>query len=372
MHNLPLDEALRNSPFYRRGMTRRDVPAHIKPEDIVKLSSNENPFGVSPAVVEAIKEQASILNLYPPMDGDHNLCAALAKLHDERFTAENVVAGKGGLDILDMAVRGFVRAGDNVIVSNPTFRFLGIAAIRIGAEVINVPLKAESFEYDVDAVLAAVNERTRIVYICNPNNPTGNVTSSETMARLVDELPDDILIISDEAYSQFAAPFELPDTTSYVLEGRPVLKLFSFSKAFGLAGLRLGYGIGGPDVVSYMEGYKTPFHLGRVTIAAGIAAVGDTEYMDSVIQRNRAGRDWVTGQAKELGIEVWPSAGNFTLMRVPDIGGAELTQKCLEQGVLISDGERRFGLPEHVRITVGTESENQRLIEVLGHIVSDK
>ena len=368
MHNLPFDEALKNSPFYRRGMTRRDVPATIKPEDIVKLSSNENPFGVSPAVVEAIREQADTLNLYPPMDGDHNLCAALAKLHDERFTAEHVVAGKGGLDILDMAVRGFVRPGDNVIVSNPTFRFLGIAAIRIGADVIDIPLKPETFEYDVDAVLAAVNDRTRIVYICNPNNPTGNVTSSAVMARLVNELPDDILIISDEAYSQFAAPFVLPDTTSYVLEGRPVLKLFSFSKAFGLAGLRLGYGIGAPDIVSYMAGYKTPFHLGRITIAAGIAAVGDEGYMNDVIRRNRTGREWVTGQAKELGIEVWPSAGNFTLMRVPGVSGSEVTQRCLEQGVLISDGERRFGLPQHVRITVGTEPENQRLLEVLGEI----
>ena len=369
MHNLPFDEALFRSPFYRRGMTRTDVPASVNPEDILKLSSNENPFGVSPAVAAAIKEQADIMNQYPPREGDKALCGAIAELHGGGVSAEHVVLGKGGLDIMDMAIRGFVRPGDNVIICNPTFGFLRIGAIRVGAEVIDVPLVGDEYRYDVDGVLAAVNERTRIVYLCNPNNPTGNVTPADALDRLVTNLPNDVLLISDEAYSHFAAPMELPDTMAYVLQGRPVLKLFSFSKAFGLAGLRLGYAVTPPDVAAYLAGYKTPFHIGRITVAAGLAAVADQEYMADVVRRNRSGREWLTGQAQELGLKVWPSGGNFLLMSAPNMDGSELTAALLQHGVIVSDGGVRFGLPDHIRLTVGTEKQNQRVVDVLAQIM---
>jgi histidinol-phosphate aminotransferase len=366
MQELPFDHHILAAPTYNRGLTVKDLPTSVDPAAIVKMSSNENPLGPSPQVVTAVQHEAQNLAIYPPSDGDQRLRQALADLHGRSLTADHIIVGNGGLDVLDFVARGFTKAGDEIIISHPTFRFFEIAASRLGVTIVNVPLDGD-FNYDVAGVLAAVTERTRVVYLCNPNNPTGNLVTAAVYDHLLHNLPAHILLISDEAYSHFADG-EFPNVTQYIHNGRNILQLYSFSKVFGLAGLRLGYGITRPEIAEYLARLKRPFHLGRLTIVAGLAAVADQNHIQQTINTMKRGRGWLTTQLTELGVKVWPSHGNF-LLAAAGIPGEELTRQLLEQGIIVSSGQRRFSLPDHIRITVGLPEQNQRFIEVMSTIL---
>ncbi len=365
---LPYKPELLNASTYNRGRTIRSLPDFVDPKTVVSMSSNENAVGTSPKVIEAVAAEAALLARYPPSDGEEQLRQALVQFHGGNITSSNLLIGNGGLDVLDFVARGFAKAGDNIIMSHPTFRFFQIASERLGVNVINVPL-GNNFQYDVDTVLATVNERTRVVYLCNPNNPTGNTLTKETYDYLLEKLPKRILILSDEAYSHFADD-DFVDTTQYVHEERNIFKLYSFSKAFGLAGLRLGYGITTPEIAEYLAKLKRPFHLGRLTIVAGLAALGDQEHLRKTISNTKQGRGWLTNQMGELGVKVWPSQGNFLLMDA-GIPGDEITAKLMEHGVIVSSGQRRFGLPDHIRVTVGLPEQNQRFVDAMSKAISN-
>ncbi|MCB8944652.1 MAG: histidinol-phosphate transaminase [Ardenticatenaceae bacterium] len=365
--DLPFDPHIQTAPTFDRGRPMASFPSDLDPAAIVKLSANENALGCSPQVVTAVQAEAAGLALYPPGDGEQKLRSALAAMHGRSLTGDYLVLGNGGLDILDFAVRGLLRPGTELITSHPTFGFLDTAASRLGAVVKNVPLTA-NFDYDVAAVRAAVTEQTRIIYLCNPNNPTGNLVTIEMYEQLLDGLPDNILVISDEAYAHFAGD-DFPDTTRYIHNGRNLLQLYSFSKVFGLAGLRLGYGIARPEIVTYLARLKRPFHLGRLTIAAGLAAVADQAHIRQTISTITSGRGWLTQQMAELGVQVWPSWGNFLLMAVPGFTSEEITPKLLQHGVMVTSGQRRFALPNHIRVTVGLPDQNQRFVEVMSKIL---
>ena len=341
-------------------------PSDLDPTMIVKMSANENALGCSPQVVTAVQNEAATLANYPPGDGEQNLRNALAEMHGHALTGDHFVLGNGGLDILDFVARGLLRPGDEMITSHPTFGFLDMAASRLGAVVKDIPL-TENFDYDVTAVRAAITDRTRVIYLCNPNNPTGNLVTPAMYEQLLDDLPDNILVISDEAYAHFAGD-NFPDTTRYIHDGRNLLQLYSFSKVFGLAGLRLGYGIARPEIVTYLARLKRPFHLSRLSIVAGLAAVADKDHIQKTINTIVSGRGWLTQQMTELGVQVWPSLGNFLLMAAPGISSEELTQKMLQHGVMITSGQRRFNLPDHIRVTVGLPEQNQRFVEVMSKI----
>ncbi len=350
----------------------------------LKLDTNENAVGTSPKVVAAVQKDAQLLASYPTWDGERRLRVALAALHDRprngrlgngrsanepSLTDEHLILGNGGLDVLEFIARGFIKTGDELIISPPTFRFQEIAARRLGAEIINVPLDA-AFNYDVDAVLAAVTDKTRVVYVCNPNNPTGNLITADSFDYLMQSMPEHVLVISDEAYAQFVDDDAYPDTRQYIHDGRNLLQLYSFSKAFGLAGLRLGYGITRPEIADYLARLKRPFHLSRLTIVAGLAAVDDQEHVQKTIDTIVSGRGWLTKQLQELNVKVYPSHGNFLLMTA-GIPAKELSNKLLEHDILVSSGQQRFGLPDHIRVTVGLPHQNQRFIETMAKILGD-
>lgn len=363
---LPFDPHVLAAPIFDRRRPPVNLPPELDPAAIIKLSANENPLGCSPAVVAAIQAEAAGLSRYPPIEGESNLRTALAQMHGRGLTPDHFVVGNGGLDVLDFVARGLLRAGTELITSHPTFGFLDTAARRLGATVINVPLD-EAFNYDVEAVLSAVTERTRVIYLCNPNNPTGNLVKAETYHHLLQNLPDDILVVSDEAYAHFAGD-DFPDNTQHVDNGRNLLLLYSFSKVFGLAGLRLGYGISRPEIVDYLSRLKRPFHLGRLTLAAGLAAVADQEHIQKTIDNSVSGRGWLSQQLAELGVKVWPSQGNFLLMAA-GIPSQDLTEQLLQHGIMVTCGQRRFALPDHIRVTVGLPDQNQRFVEVMAKIL---
>ncbi|MCP4420451.1 MAG: histidinol-phosphate transaminase [Chloroflexi bacterium] len=369
---LIFDTNILAAPTYNRGMTIKNLPSSVNPADVVQMASNENPLGPSPQVVTAVQSEAQKLSVYPPRDGEQNLRVTLAKMHGRPengryLTADNIIVGNGGLDVLDLVARGFVKPGDEIIMSHPTFRFFEITAHRLGANIVNVPLDA-AFDYDVEAVLAAVTDKTRVVYLCNPNNPTGNLITAAAIDHLMQNLPERVLVLSDEAYSHFADNTLFPDTYKYIHQGRNLFQLHSFSKVFGLAGLRLGYGITRPEIAEYLARLKRPFHLGRLTIAAGLAAVNDQDHVQKTIETMVSGRGWLTKQLTELGMKVYSSHGNFLLMTV-GISSSKLTQQLLQYGIIVSSGRQRFGLPDHIRVTVGLPEQNQRLIEAMALIL---
>ncbi|MCP4359877.1 MAG: histidinol-phosphate transaminase [Chloroflexi bacterium] len=368
---LILDPNILAAPTYNRGMTVKNLPSSVNPTDMVQMASNENPLGPSPQVITAVQSEAWRLSVYPPGDGEQNLRAALAEMHGRSgngryLTADNIIVGNGGLDVLDFVARGFAKPGDEIIISHPTFNFFEITARRLGASIVNVPLDS-GFDYDVEAVLAAVTEKTRVVYVCNPNNPTGNLVSAASIDHLMQNLPERVLVLSDEAYNHFADD-TFPDTGKYIHQGRNLLQLHSFSKVFGLAGLRLGYGITRPEIAEYLARLKRPFHLGRLTIIAGLTAVNDQSHVQKTIKTMVSGRGWLTNQLTELGLKVYPSHGNFLLMAA-GIPGQELTQQLLQYGIIVSSGQQRFGLPDHIRVTVGLPEHNQRLVEAMASIL---
>jgi histidinol-phosphate aminotransferase len=363
---LPFDPHILAAPIFDRRRPAANLPAGLDTAAIIKLSANENPLGCSPAVVRAVQAEAAELACYPPMEGEGTLRAALAQMHGRSLSADHFVLGNGGLDVLDFVACGLLRPGHELITSHPTFGFLDMAARRLGATVVNVPLD-EAFNYDVESVLAAVTGQTRVIYLCNPNNPTGNLVTTDMYHHLMRNLPNYILVVSDEAYAHFAGN-DFPDTTEYIHEGLNLLQLYSFSKVFGLAGLRLGYGIARPEIIAYLSRLKRPFHLGRLTLAAGLAAVTDQEHIQKTIANTISGRGWLSQQMAELGVKVWPGLGNFLLMAA-GIPSELLTEQLLQQGVMVTCGQRRFNLPYHIRVTVGLPEQNQRFVEAMAKIM---
>lgn len=375
MSQRPLfDPLIANSPLDSRRLAAMGNPVSpFPPDQLLNLSTNENAFGTSPHVIEAIRREASTLHRYPSRMGELHLRERLAALHGHGLDATNIVLGNSGSRVLALAVEGFLKPGDEVISFAPTFGFYPNAAKRAGATIVWLPLSAENnFQANVDHVLAAVTERTRVVYLCNPNNPTGAIIESAEFDRLVETLPPHIIIVSDEVYYQFVDDDQYPNSTKHVQAGRNLIQIFSFSKAYGLAGLRLGYGIMRPELGTYMAKIQSTFQIGRIPIAAGLAAVADQDHIQHTASNIIRGRNWLTNQMRELGIKVYPSQGNFLLLEAP-IAGPELTHRLLHQhGIVVADGKRRFGLPACIRVTVGTAKDNQQLITALATIFEEK
>ena len=365
---------LKSRPFGRNAPVETDADRE-KQADWLRMDTNENAVGTSPKVIAAVQEDAQRLSAYPAWDGERRLRLALAEMHNDwandsgQLTEDHFVVGNGGMDVLEFIVNGFIRSGDELIMSYPTFRFQDIVARRLGAKIINVPLD-DAFGYDVEAVLAAVTDRTKVIYACNPNNPTGNIISAAKFDYLMQHVPKHVLVVSDEAYCQFVDDTDFPDTRRYIHAERNLLQLFSFSKVFGLAGLRLGYGVARPEIAEYLARLKRPFHLGRLTVAAGLTAVADQEHVQKTIQTIISGRGWLTKQLQELGIQVTPSQGNFLLLAA-GIPAETLTAQLKQHGIIVSSGQQRFGLPDHIRVTVGLPQQNQRFIEAIAKVLKN-
>jgi histidinol-phosphate aminotransferase len=356
------------APIYVGGASIESIQKEYGLEDVIKIASNENPFGPSPLAVAAIQAAATDLNRYPPM-GDEDLRAALAEAIGQGTEPDNFLTGNGGCDVLSMIASSFLDPGDECVICRPTFPVYDITARRRGAQIIYADLNPEHFTYDVEAILSAVTERTRLVYICSPNNPTGTTITAEQMETLVNNIPDHVLIIADEVYYHFATAPDFPDTLAYVREGKNVVIIHSFSKAYGLAGLRLGYAIAPAEIARYLSRARESFHLSQLVIAGGIASLQDEAHIDKTVTQTIAGRDWLCEQLTRLGLQVWPSQGNFILFK-PSFSPAEVSERLSQRGVIVRP-MTQFYLPTHLRVTVGRSIENERFIAALSEVLAD-
>jgi histidinol-phosphate aminotransferase len=301
--------------------------------------------------------------------GDEDLRAALARALGQGLEPDNFVTGNGGVDILEMIATGFLEPGDECIICRPTFPVYNITASRVGADVVYVDLDPEHFSYDVEAILAAVTEKTRILYVCSPNNPTGISITAEQMETLVNNMPANVLLVADEVYYHFATADNYPNSLAYVQSGKNMVIIHSFSKAFGLAGLRLGYGIASVEIAQYLARTRKPFHLSKFVIEGGIAGLGDTAHIEKSVELVITGRKWLHENLEAMKLQVWSSQGNFILFK-PPFNAAQVSERLLQQGVIVRP-MTQFYLPTHLRVTVGLPEENERFIKALRQALTE-
>jgi histidinol-phosphate aminotransferase len=336
-------------------------------ETVYPLATNENPLGPSPAVQKAIVETATSLSYYPEFS-DIRLRTAIADSIDTRLTPEHIFTGCSGFESLELLARAFLRPGDEMIVSSPTFTAAyKQLALHQGAHIVDVPLNSETFAYNVDEVIQALTDNTRIIMICNPNNPTGNIVSADQMQDLVEAVPDNVLVVCDEVYHHFVQSPSFPDSLEYVAKGKNLIVIHSFSKAYGLAGIRLGYGIARPEIANYIGAMHRGFHQNKLTMAAGHAAVSDQEYLNYVVKHLNKEKQWLTEQLARLPIRQWPSEANFILFQTK-IPAPELFEKMLGYGIWLRP-QQNAGLPYSTRVTIGTREANKAFINALHQVL---
>jgi len=357
------------SPFlktYKR-QKRREFPQPPPGTPVHRLSQNENPFGPSPKEIEAIQQTAPQLAYYPEFS-DLPLREAIATTF-EGVTADMIYTGCSGYEALEMLTRGTLMPGDECIVTSPTFTsaYNKMAGLQ-GATVRDVPLLPDTFAFDVDGVLAAITERTRLIFLCNPNNPTGTIITQAEMDRLMTSLPAHVLVVADEVYHHFVDRDDFPDSLRYVHGGKNIVIVHSFSKAYGLAGLRLGYGIARPEIADSLGAMHRGFHNNALNFVAGVAACADQAYLRECVQKLNAEKAWMMAQLESLpGVRYWPSQTNFLLVQTA-LTSAALTQELALKGLQVRE-QRSPVLSHAVRISMGTHEANTQLIDAMRDIL---
>lgn len=344
---------------YSPGKPIEDVKREYGLADVIKLASNENPLGPSPRAVAAMKDTLDGVNLYP--DGAAlALKNALSTYWD--LPAGQFTLGNGSDEVIHCLGLAYLRPGDAVVHGDPSFSLYGAAALLNEAEAVKVPLTPD-MRHDVDAMADAVDERTRMVFIANPNNPTGGMNTGREIEDLMDRLPKHVLLVLDEAYAEYVESPEYPASIEYVREGRPVIVLRTFSKIYGLAGLRVGYGMARPDIIRAVEQVREPFNVNSLAQAGALAALGDTDHLDRSRRTNSEGKRTLTAAFDRMGLPHAPTEGNFILVDVKR-NCRDVYEGLLRKGVIVRTGDI-FGLPTWIRVTIGTPDENARFLREL-------
>ena len=329
----------------------------IAEESIVKLASNENPLGMSVRARDAAITAIGEISRYP--DGG---AFALKKALCARFGVEpaQLVIGNGSNDILELASQAFLAPGLSAVYSRHAFAVYPLATNARGARGIEVA--AKNFGHDLDAMAAAIEPQTRVVFIANPNNPTGTFVPGAELEAFLAKVPRHVLVVLDEAYTEYLAPEQRYDSIAWLARFPNLLVSRTFSKAYGLAGLRVGYGIAPPEVADLMNRVRQPFNVSSVALAAAEAVLGDDEFLARSAELNRRGMRQLVGAFSELGLEWIPSAGNFVTFKVGDAIG--VNQALLRQGVIVRP-IAAYGMPHWLRVSIGLPEENARFIEAL-------
>ncbi|GGX91451.1 histidinol-phosphate transaminase [Massilia dura] len=329
--------------------------------NIVKLASNENPFGVPESARQAMAQAIAELGRYPDANG-FDLKQALAKRYD--VPAEWVTLGNGSNDILEIAAHAFVEKGQSVVYAQYSFAVYALATQGLGARHIVVPAKDHG--HDLDAMLDAIEEDTRLVFIANPNNPTGTFVPGAEIEAFLRKVPPNVVVVLDEAYNEFLAAQDQYESAAWVRQYPNLLVSRTFSKAYGLAGLRVGFALAQPHLTDLMNRIRQPFNVNSLAQAAAIAALNDTAFLEQGARNNAAGYRQFVEAFEQMGLQYVPSYGNFVLVKVGDDpgAGARVNLALLKQGVIVRP-VGNYGLPEWLRISIGLPQENAVLISAL-------
>jgi histidinol-phosphate aminotransferase len=331
----------------------------------IKMASNENPFGPSPLAVEAIKAATSEVNYYPD-NGVTELTARLAELHE--LSADQLLVTAGSTGFLDILARTLLGPGLNAVTSKLSFISYPIVTRATGAQLVEVPTLNDG--YDLDRILEAVDVHTRVVYVANPNNPTGTLVDAQTVDRFLDRLPSHVITVLDEAYCDYASYFaaergvEYSHSLEYVRQGRAIIVLRTFSKAHGLAGLRVGYGMGPTELIGYLTRMRPAFMVSSLGEAAALAALADADHIRRAVETNAVGARLLSEAIAETGISVTPTWANFLFCRAgEEVHG--LCQKLQGHGIIVRHMSGGWGAPDAFRVTIGTPDHNEEFIAAL-------
>lgn len=363
--SLVLNPALETIPSYQPGRPIEEVARELglAAAEIIKLASNENPLGPSRLALAAMRKALSHANLYP----DGNAFYLKEKLAGKLgVTPVNLILGNGSNEIIEFIGHALLSSDAEVVVSQYCFAVYPIVTALFNAKLVSVP--ARNYGHDLDAMLAAITPKTRVVFVANPNNPTGTHVDRDALLRFVNAVPQHVLVALDEAYIEFLdQPLNLMSEIAAGL--RPnVLLMRTFSKVYGLAGLRLGYGIGSPDLIAALEKIRQPFNINALSQAGAIGALDDSAHVEKTRRNNARGLRLFARTFRKLKLEFIPSAANFILVRVGD--GARIFAEMQKLGV-ITRPMGSYTLPEWIRISIGTPKENQRCIEALTHTLAN-
>lgn len=354
--------ALDNLSAYQPGKPIEEVKRELGLKDVVKLASNENPLGPSPKAMKALAAHLPQLNEYP--EGScYFLRQALSRRLD--FPPDWFLFGNGSDEIILLLAMTFLEPGDEIIMSDFGFVRYEQAAQAMGAKTVKVPMK--KWRHDLKGFAAALTAKTKIIFYSNPNNPIGTMVGRKEVEALVKRVPENVLIVMDHAYDEFVNDADYPDALGYARRKKNVIVLRTFSKAYGLAGLRVGYAVGRPELLEYVNRVRPPFNVNRAAQAAAVAALDDAAHLRKTVQLNTREKAMLNKEFAKMGLEAVDSAANFILMKTP-LPAGEAFQKLLKLGVIVRP-MAGAGLPNHLRISIGTRPENKAMLVALKSIL---
>ncbi len=353
---------------YKPGKPVEELRREYSLERIVKLASNENPSPVPRHVADAVNREISHFNFYPESDS-YYLRHRIAEYNG--VDAENVIVGAGSVQLICMIAGMFLKPGETVLTSQKTFLMYRFSAIEVGGKsaFVEVPMGGD-YMYDMDALYDLVDEKTKIIFIANPNNPTGTMVSRKVMMDFIARVPDDKIIVLDNAYQEYVQNLDdYPDAREEALNRKNLIVLRTFSKIYALAGLRIGYAIANEEIIAYLNRVKPPFNVNRAAQAAALASLENDDFKQRSAALNVENKAKLYRQLKEMRINVIPSETNF-LCFLPPVDTAELNRRLLREGVIIRP-LHAFGVPEGIRVTVGFEEDNDFFIEKLKKVLNE-
>jgi len=358
----PIEELARPSVQrivpYSPGKPTREVQEELGPIEVVKLASNENPLGPSPLAVQAMCEAAAAAHIYPdPVCAE--LTAALAEKWDT--DPEGILIGRGSDEIIHMLGLAFVGPGDEIIYSDPPFALYPLTTDLMDGVSVRIP--ARDFTHDLEAFAEAITARTRLIFVCNPYNPTGTIVTAEQVERLMQRVPDTCIVVFDEAYFEYVESPDFPRSLDYVREGRRVAVLRTFSKIYGLAGLRVGYGMTTAEIAGPLKQVRAPFNVASIAEAAALASLRDPEHALRSARVVSEGREYLYGELRRLGLSYVPSEANFVFFDA-GVDSRWAFDELMRRGVTVRTGDI-FGYPTYLRVTVGTAEENATFVGAL-------
>lgn len=349
---------------YVPGKPIDEVKRELGIDDVIKLASNENPLGPSAAAKSAMLDAVNNMHIYPDANS-YELKKAIAQKY--QIQTENIIIGNGSDELIKLIAETYVNPDDEVIIGSPSFSEYIFAAHLMGGKIVSVPL-TEDYRFDLPAMIDTITEKTKVMIICNPNNPTGTMVNKQEVNAFIAQVPEHILVVFDSAYAEYAEDDgQYESGSTYVIKYPNVIELRTFSKIYALAGLRVGYGIAAAETISMISRAREPFNVNKMAQAAAVAALNDITHVEQSRKVNHEGKKYLYDQFQQMDLKYIPTHANFIMVDV-EKDSKEVFRSLMEKGVIVRTGDI-FGMPDYLRVTIGTPEENQRFITALKEIL---
>ncbi len=348
---------------YIPGKPIQEVKREFRLHDVIKLASNENPLGPSPLAVEAMRKGVDLIHLYPDAES-YELRNALSEFHG--VPTDHLIFGNGGEEIITLVGKAFINEGERCVIPHPAFDAYE-TVVRIMGGMVCFSYLTE-YRIDLDDMARKIDEKTKLVFICNPMNPTGTIVTRGELDSFLERIPPETLVVLDEAYCHFVSEAGYPDGIEYVRRGMNVIVLRTFSKVYGLGGIRIGYGISRPEIIHLLRQVKEPFNVNALAQVGALAALRDREHLQRTVSLIHRERDFLYGELTTMGVKFIPTEANFIFIDV-GLDSAFVFQGMLERGIIVRPGTI-WELPHFIRLTIGTRKQNERFIKALRDILN--